>query len=284
MRKFTGMCFILMTTVLIAGCLADQSADILPTATPLPTAIIATITPTPTPLPTVTPFPTGNGVAATTDRSEDSVGEDISETTPSATSLARPTTAPPAASSASRGRVIYSTDFSQGWPTMDEPTASLGLADGRYVFEVGPFDGRYITTTVVSESVYLAEVDVHPEVCPAKGGFGLLFNYADSANYYAFTVYCDNRLTVVGRQNGALFGVGVEGASLPGGLTASGGGAHLIAVMAKNGAFTLYFDDQVVATFSDDRVPAGDIAVYATSQGGEAVRVGFDNLTVYELN
>lgn len=271
---------IIILILALSGCVAP-SQTILPTSTPLPTAIVATRTPTFTPPPTVTSYPTGNMIAQTpslmmTNEIVASDEDDISQETPVAA-------APVITAIPEHGPILFSSDFSVGWPAIETDTSSVNIVNGQYLFEVGPFDGTYITTTSVSSGAYFVEVDIFPEQCPAKAGYGLLFNYRDSANYYVFTIYCDGRFTIAGRQAGAIFDVGISSATIPGGIT-SASGNHTVGIISDNGDFSLLFDNIILAMFSDTRHPDGDVAIYVTSQGSEVIRAAFDNLSVFSLD
>lgn len=267
--------------IVLSGC-AAPSGTILPTSTPAPAPETPTLIPTFTPPPTVTPFPTGS--VATQDSAVLMPGEASAtlsgvDSTPVPPGIALPAiTAIP-----DRGPVLFSSDFSIGWPGIDTETSSVGIVNGQYLFEVGPFDGTYITTTSITSGQYYAEVVVYPEQCPAKAGYGLLFNYKDASNYYVVTIYCDDRFTIAGRKDGTIFDVGIAGAAIPGGMT-SGSGSHTLGVVSDNGDFVLMFDNIILATFKDGRQPSGDVAVYVTSQGSDVIRVAFDDLSVFSLN
>ena len=178
------------------------------------------------------------------------------------------------------GSPIYQTDFAANWPSISEDTAQIQIDRGQYLFEVGPFDGRFIWTTAVDQPDLFASIEATPSECPPRGGYGLAFRFKDLDNYYLFTVFCDNTYTVVARINGALSGVGLEASALPGGLDAGSVSTHTVGVLTSGSDFSLYLDGQLVTTFSDARLDSGDIAWYAVSQSDTQASIRFDNLEV----
>ncbi|GAB4471084.1 MAG: hypothetical protein Kow00124_07870 [Anaerolineae bacterium] len=264
----------LAAVLALAACDGSPPAEVLPapaaSLSPEPPSLP---TMTPLPPPTVTPFPTATPDGSSLPPAAEEGGE-----TGQVTVLPAPNAGPP--SDLELGNVIFRSDFSVGWPTLDQGTIKIGLDGGQYVFEVGPFDGGFITTTAVNQADLYASVEVLPVECPPRGGYGLLFRYNDAGSYYAFTVYCDNTFAVTGRVGGALVGLGVEPGTLPAGLDASSAVVHTVAVLTRGGEFTLYLDGQVVARFTDERLGTGDIALYAASQSGSPARISFDNLEV----
>ncbi len=272
-----------LVLILVSACNRPTVA-LLPTATPLPTQIVPSVTPTPLPPPTVTPFPTvtPRGVAGQI--------ETPGATPPESgvTATAMPATAEVATSTpsgppigAALGAVLFQADFSQGWLVIDEQTARVRLSGGQYIFEVGPYDGRYITTTAIDEADYYAEVEVYPEQCGEGGGYGLLFRYLDGANYYQITIYCNNRHSLIGRVNGSLLPSALSHGSLPDNLTADA--SHSIGVMTKGTSLMVFLDGQLLASADDEHLEQGDIALYVVSQSTGVTRVAFDNLEVWAV-
>jgi hypothetical protein len=176
---------------------------------------------------------------------------------------------------------VLNAPFEQGWPSEDSTTAKYSLQNGQYLFDIGPFDGRFFATTQVNEDDMYAQVEVTPSQCPPDGGYGLFFRYGDASNYYAFTVFCDGSYRVVSRVNGALSG-GTDG-------TVSGGDpaaaqVHTLGVKAEGTTFTFYFDGVEVGSFTDNQLTTGDVAIYAVAGGSEVLSIAFDNLQVWTLN
>ncbi len=177
------------------------------------------------------------------------------------------------------GAVLFGADFSRGWPSIDESTAKIALRNGQYLFEIGPYDGRYFTTNAVRTSNYYAQVEAFPDECPSGGAYGLLFRFVDSGNYYGLILFCNNAYSVTGRTNGALQSSPLLAGMLPADIDAASG-THVLGVLAQNGSFTFYVDGQALGSASDSRHESGDVAMYALSQTADVMRVAFDNLEI----
>jgi hypothetical protein len=296
-----------LLTAILCGCLitalsgcSSAPAAVLPTTTPAPTQIIPTTTATFLPPPTVTSFPTATprgtgqpqeaapditaGGLITSEAPAATLAPAVSDTPAPPTATLAPTAPPEIPDGVSVGSVLYTTTF-QGWPTANDPGAKLSFADGHYLFELSR-DARYFTTLAASVSnqpdVY-AQMTITPKQCPAKTktGYGLIFRYADSGNYYLLTVFCDKSYTIGGKDSGSIFG---NTGTLPGDLDPTSSEAHSVGVMVHGYDYTLYFDKQPIGTFQDNRRPKGDVGIYAMSQADEVLQVTFDSLKVWTLN
>ncbi|NDJ52368.1 MAG: hypothetical protein GYB68_04675 [Chloroflexi bacterium] len=302
-----------VTGLLLIGCQSSGgAADLLPTATPLPTLAQPTVTATALPPPTVTPFPTAtpdNNPAppagdsantneegaegspastegsASTDNPPDSAPTDA----PQATAPAAPTATPQPPSSSvgvpdgvTLGEELLAVDFSQGWPTIDEDTAQMRLVNGSYQYQIGPFDARFITTSQLTVVDAYIQIDVEVTSCPEAASYGLIFRYTDAANYNLFHIFCDNRFVAVTRVNGSFSQTVGINETLPDGLTA-GPGLHQLGILSQGNQHRLFFDGQEIGAFSDAANAEGDIALYAAVQSANTIDVSFDNLNVWAL-
>jgi hypothetical protein len=264
--------------------------------------VIATPTATFLPPPTVTPFPTvtprgpasmtgtpgmaGMGTPnppAPTPPNSATSGTATLATLGPATNA--PTVSAPGAPPvpAELGRVLFMADFSQGWPSIDEETAKVAISGGKYVFEVGPFDGRFMSTTTVDEGDLYAQVEVIPQECSQGGGYGLLFRFADEGNYYLFNVYCNNTFTIIARVNGRLAPSPLAHGPLPEEVNASSTTTHTVGVLTVGDEFTLLLDGVTITSVRDTRHVSGDVALYAVSEGENIFKVAFDNLEVWAV-
>jgi hypothetical protein len=176
--------------------------------------------------------------------------------------------------------VIYSADFYQGWPTIEDVDASLRPEAGQYIFEIRRSALRYISTTRGDQSNYYAQVEITPQTCPIGGGYGLLFHYQDANNYYALTIFCSGTVTVYSRSEGQLSSAPLLETSVPAGLDPASSQMRTIGVISDDSSFTILVDNLTLGAFSSELLTSGDIALYAASQGGSPLVVAFDNLVV----
>ena len=289
---------------LLAGC-QSAPAQALPSATPLPTQAVPTTTATFLPPPTVTPYPSptmrgADGGAPPEAVSSPAAGDTgapaspipvVQNTqaptlTPSITPSPAPTATPTVSfinlpAGVSLGGTMYLSDFAAGWPSVNDPTAKIAIKNGQYAFEVGPFDGRYFTTTVLKLANLYAQVEVTPDTCPQKAGYGLMFHFQDANNYYLLTIYCDNTYTAIAKVAGSVEALNYG--NLPSGLNAGQQGMLHLGVLARGTSYTMFLEGQNIGAFDDSQFPQGDIAIYASSQGNKALKVSFDNLKVWSV-
>ena len=103
---------------------------------------------------------------------------------------------------------------------------------------MGPFDGRFITTSAIDQADILAEVLVTPEQCGPESGYGLVFRYVDLNNHYILTIFCNNTYVITGRAGGRL--IGGETAPLPNGVNASDPVQHKLSILTTSSTFYIF--------------------------------------------
>lgn len=183
------------------------------------------------------------------------------------------------------GQKVFAADFYQGWPATNDPTAKIRIIGGRYVFEIGPFDARFVTTTAVNHRDTYTQVEATPDRCIEgnDGGYGLLFRYVDANNYFLITFFCDNTFSVIARVAGSIVSGGFVNGPLPDSLDATTARLHTIGIRSKGNTHTLYFDSQEIGSFDTANHEKGDVGLYAVSSGTGVIVVGFDNLQVWTV-
>jgi hypothetical protein len=305
MRRPLTICLIVPLMWLLTACRSAAVAS-LPSTTPMPTLVIPTFTATFLPPPTVTPYPTATprGVEAIVPLVVATAAPDGLATLPApppAAPVIVDTPIPPTATpsppptptltptvtivdlpaGASLGGMIYFSDFSAGWPSFDDPTAKIALKGGQYQFEIGPFDGRFFNTTLIKQRNLYAQVEVTPNDCSNKAGYGMMFRFKDASNYYLLTLFCDGTYAAVSRVAGAV--AGMADGKLPAGLDPGTKAVHVVGVLTREDTYTLFLDKQVISTFTDTQLREGDVAIYGVSQGAQVLRASFDNLKVWNV-
>lgn len=284
MHKTSVMILPLGLAILLVACSRTPPSTPLPTATLAPTRVPPTATPSPLPPPTVTPYPTATPGASPTQEPSSTSGDETPQATALAETAATPSAEPSQTSQGiERGEVILTSDFSRGWPTLEDASAKIYIENGGYVFDLGVNARRYVNTSSLNRDDFLAQVQVTPQACPAGGGYGLFFRFQDEGNYYALTVFCDGRVTVFERAGGRLNTTPLLDASLPDGLSAVGPDTHIVGVAAQGESFTMYFDGQPIGAFTSETHGRGGLAIYAVSAVDSPLRVVFDNLEVWTI-
>ena len=293
-RRLLAILMILTGLVVgLTACSGSAPTQSLPTATLAQTDAPAQPTATPQPPPTVTPFPTGTPLPTPTPtpETEEAAIEGNDETNEAESDTPEVTSAPTAstdegsatASDFERGDRRYSTDFSSGWPTLDDTASDSQSAtvDGADTFDLAVNRQWVVATTVLTIDDFIAEVDVTPDTCPEGAGYGLFFRYVDGDNYFALTFFCGGRVTVFARSGGVLVQPPLLDMSLPDGLDASSTDTHQITVAARGSEFAIMFDGEIIGGFSSELHAEGDLALYAVSGSTAGMQIAFDNLEVY---
>lgn len=278
MRRTLPIALLALLTVTLAACSGELDLVSVPTATPTLTEMPPTATPTfipsvtPLPTATATPLPTATPQELTATPAEDGQASEPAD----AATVPGGEVVDAAIDKLER---IYITTFDDGWPTLEDEQSKLYVDGGLLVFELGLNTRRYLETTVIDEADIVAEVEATPSTCPEGGGYGMFFRLSDENNYYALTIFCDGRVAVYARVDGALSDPLLE-ATLPDGIDAAAG-SHLIRLGALGEQFTVHMDGQFVGSFGSDLLDSGDVALYASTTGGGTLRVAFDNLGVW---
>jgi len=279
--------------LLLVGCSNTPQPPVEAPPTQLPTATSAA-TPTELPPPTVTPFPTVTPRSESVDLSEEDgadaesgdegEAEEASTEEDSGESEAEEGSAAPSDSNSDLpsgvnvGQLLYETSFSRGWPNIEEETAVIDTVQGVYIFELGPFDGRFLTTSGVDGGNAYIEIEATPVECPAQGGYGMVFRFGDDG-YYQFTLFCSGTYSVFPRVDGRP--VGGSNGSLS--FDAAENSTRRLGVLANGSEITVYVDGQVIDSITDSSFESGEVGMYALTQTGEKIIVEFDNLKVWTV-
>lgn len=288
----------------LSGCRPAGTAATLPTATTLPTQPIPTSTATFLPPPTVTsyPSPTMRGAEGVVTQVDIPAGVTAAPGAPSTSAPVAQNTSPPPAtattvptpaptltptlsfvnlpSGISLANSVYATNF-DGWPSFKDPSAKSSFSGGHYHFDMGPFDGRFLNSTALDAANIYIQLDVTPDSCPDKAGYGVMFHFKDANNYYLLTVFCDNTFTAVSKVAGSVSALSYD--NLPPGLDAKSSDTHHLGVLAHGNDYTMYLEGKPLGSFSDTQFPRGDVAIYAVSQGGKVLKINFESLKVWSV-
>ncbi len=183
------------------------------------------------------------------------------------------------AAPATRGREVYASDLSAGWPAVKQDALTgEPLPTGGYQMTATP--AGWIYTSRLAISTFYAEVSARPQDCPPDAGYGLLFHYIDPGRFRFFIVWCSGAYSLVERPEAARTVVLAEG-MMPATLDPSTG-EHRLGVRATDSGLDLFVDDIPIARTAASSMPAGDIGMYVEAAGRKPITVVFTGLRVYE--
>ncbi len=257
---------------------ADSGASVLfPTNTPMDTPSVApptvTLTPTdgPSPTPTITYPPTST---YTLDPAS------IKSATPTETPV--PTATPDLPVSVER--LLFETTFIRGWPEINEGGALHQIVEEGYRMAVNGFNGTWRFSTQVDADRYYAQLAVTAASCPAEGGsYGLIFHAVDTGSFYVYILNCTGKFAVF-QWEGGSWAKTLISQDLPGSLWEGDPlQERALGVKVEGTSFTLYLDDEEIATLSDDAYTGGDVGIYVGASKAEGIDVNFHQLSVWAL-
>ena len=214
---------------------------------PPPTPVLATMVP-PTQVPTSTPVPTDT-----------------------------PTPGPQA------GALIYEEDFvapGSEWEVKDAGDAVYAFDGEAYSIQVNKANWMAWNVTKGNYSNFLLEFDVTLVEGDVYNAYGVLVCFVDKNNYY--------ELDINGNQSYSV-GIDIDGewTQLVSWTTSEAirplGETNQVRLMAYDGTFSLYVNDQFVGDYIDSTFTSGDIAPVVTAYDTPPARATFDNIKVWQL-
>ncbi|MHB1357513.1 MAG: hypothetical protein ACYCZF_16210 [Anaerolineae bacterium] len=189
-----------------------------------------------------------------------------------------------ASGSITKGAKLYSETFadsSTGWDEWDSSGKSrAAYEDGKYVLEIFAVNRMIWGNGYQDFDDFVMEVETTKLGGPDDNGFGIVFRYVDSANFYVFKASSDGQYA---------FGYYLDDEwteVVPWSLTDTviqGESTNKLSVACKGNHYILSINGKVVEDLTDDTFSSGDIGVMAASRSEAGVKVTFDNVNVWAV-
>jgi hypothetical protein len=202
--------------------------------------------------------------------------------------------------------VLYQDDFeqpSEGWDSADDGIVSYLIQEGRLVVTVDRPTAHAWSTLQYRMYDFALDFDALKLAGPDDNGFGVLFRYQDTENYYRFDISSDGYYSVSKTAGGIAEEISPWKAS---DAILLGEQTNHLRLVAQGNAFSFevngiplnlcvgpgaLWDPQspdtclggeVMDTWMDDAFPEGQIALGVTSFGEPGPSIGFDNVVISE--
>ena len=203
--------------------------------------------------------------------------------------------------------VLYQDDFEQDydyWELADDGIVSYVIEQGHLVVTINDTNSIAWSPLNFTFDDFILEVDTLQLDGPLENGFGVLFRYQDSENYYRFDIGSDGFYSLSKSMDGTLEAVS-EWKDHPAILT--GAQTNRIRIEALGDSFRFAVNDaplvlcvgpeqpiwdpsnrdeclggEVTDTWSDDTFSEGQIALGVTALLDQGPSIGFDNLIIRE--
>jgi hypothetical protein len=182
----------------------------------------------------------------------------------------------------------YSADFrrdSGDWPTVDEGTTVIALADRALNFNIeGTYSAAWSTGDELSNlnpGDFYLEVDVIREAGAADVEYGVLSRFQDDDNYYFYALNGDGAFALWRVADTLLMPL-VDWTESDAILTGDGE-VNRLGLWMQGDRIVLLVNDTALAEVQDDTFAQGGIGFYAATAGVGGLDVDFDNLDVWLL-
>lgn len=181
--------------------------------------------------------------------------------------------------------LLFSDDFSgsrvASWQLEADDVAATTIQNERLVITLNQANTlQYANLSDPQFDDFVLEVDATQLVGSPESSFGVLFRLQSPGEFYRFDITGDGRYTVERRNldgSWSRFTDGwVQAAAIQGGLNAT----NRLRIVAEGPQFTLFVNDQLLQSFTDNAYPAGTIALDAGTFGQVPLSVAFDNVEI----
>jgi len=178
-------------------------------------------------------------------------------------------------------KLLYEDDFSDpssGWPTPSSEVYEGYYEDGEYHILAKESCAAWIWRGVGPFTDFALEVDARQISGPDQGGYGLVFRFKDSENFYRFLVSEDSYYLVGTRTNGTWIRLQSKTKS----AFIKEGTNHL-KVVCQGSQLEVYVNGHHLTTITDNSFTGGNVGMIMDTPEANT-RVAFDNIRVYSLD
>jgi len=105
------------------------------------------------------------------------------------------------------GNILYQDDFSDektGWEVVNNAYELKGYSSNGYMISIKPANSRSVSTTGLSFSDSITDVEVQKITGARDSQFGLICRYQDKFNFYAFVISSDGYAGIVRLLDGEI--------------------------------------------------------------------------------
>jgi hypothetical protein len=184
------------------------------------------------------------------------------------------------------GDVLFEDAFdedSERWTIGEETASTVTIHDG--VMDIEILESQYMGWSHLFDDEFSdvrVEFDVEPEPEDQPASWGVICNYADSANfyymsfgsdgYYAIARYLDDDYLVLSDEDGNY----VESE-----LIEKDKSSYHVEATCANGSFELMVDGKRIASVEDDALTGGTVGLMVETFDGSHAQARFDNVLIY---
>jgi hypothetical protein len=184
--------------------------------------------------------------------------------------------------------ILYQDNFDAdtgNWLLESDMDANSSFAEGRLQLEIT--DSNLIAWAELKERQFddfVLRVDATQLAGPDNNSYGVIMRMKSSSAYYRFDISGDGYYAFTRRDedDGGTW-VWITEDWLESEAIHKGNSTNKIKIDAQKSHFSFYVNDQLIAEADDDTYRSGLIGLNAGSFHESGVKIGFDNLTVSEL-
>jgi hypothetical protein len=177
---------------------------------------------------------------------------------------------------------LFQDDFDNprsGWGADRREQFERGYADGLYLFDL--YEPHWFAWAHPGQQY--DDVSVEVDVSLASGSpdshFGLLCRHVDLGSFYYFAISADGSYAIFRREDGGdLEILTADGRGMvPSAAVRTGGELNHVRAVCEGSELSLYVNDELVDTVTDDANTRGDVGIAAGSGVEGDALVQFDN-------
>jgi len=181
--------------------------------------------------------------------------------------------------------LLLSDDFSDmnsGWEAEDSNTSRYYYSDGEYIIEANNNPSYFFIVNNDSYNDGVFSISMrHLSGDPDETGGMVFWRYQDNNDFYAMTVTADGEFSIHRFLHGKYDLISLP-IKTP--LLKTGDQSNKITIVFHGITSEIFINDQFAYSFNDPSLPNGKIGMGASPARSSAVKVAFDDLSVYKYD
>jgi hypothetical protein len=180
------------------------------------------------------------------------------------------------------GATLFEDNFSNltsGWERIQDSDGSTDYADGKYKIVVNTSDTDVWANPGKNYDNVVVQVTAAKVSGTDDNDYGVICRYLNADNFYFFVISSDGYYGIGKVKDGSHLLVNREEMH-PSEAIRNGDGTNLIQAVCDGSTLSLYVNNQLLDTQTDEEFKTGDVGLIAGTFGVAGVEVAFDDFRV----
>jgi hypothetical protein len=176
---------------------------------------------------------------------------------------------------------LFSDDFSQDnglWEVFTEENASAQIINGQLSLSVAAPDSVVVSVLALTVTDFDLTLTATFNAGDPANSYGLIFRYLDNANFYRLDLTGDGLRSISRRAQEQW--VALTDLQANPAIQTGPGASNTIRLTGQADLFTVYANNTLLGSVSDNNLPAGRLGVCASTFDDPTMQVSFDAINI----